>query len=309
MNSKRRQPIKVSRPKLPWVIAGGGICLAALLIVLIIGLAQPDGNLKSTSPLPTVIPSPREESVGDNPDRNKEAHLVQDPVDASKRSEEEESRFSPGSVPPPPALPPLDEATRRKVVAGMDTGMREETRRQYGDLFKQLHLSSDLQDKVIDILLQPAKQLEQRTFEAAQSGKIVEPPSQQAIQEQKALQDQKLRSVLGDAGFAAFSQYRASIPDRMIINDMNQQGANLSESQSAQLLQILTNARQQVINPANTTANLDSLPGHQAATIIQQQEDLLEQNVRDRTQNLITPAQQAALQEVLSQRRISPRSQ
>jgi hypothetical protein len=307
MNSKRRQPTKVSRPRLPWVIAGGGICLALLLIVLIIGLSRPDGSLKSTSPLPTVSPS---ESVGDNSShhRNKEAGLVQAPVDASKQSEEEESPFSPGSVPPLPAPPPLDEATHQKIVAGMDARMREETKRLYGDLFKQLHLSSDLQEKVIDIELQPLKQLEQRTFEAAQSGKIVEPPSQQAMQEQKSLQDQQLRSALGDAGFAAFSQYRATTPDRMIISDMNQQGANLSEGQSAQLLQILTSARQQVMYQANTASNLNSMPPDQVATIIQQQEDLLEQTLRDRTQNLITPAQQAALQEVLSQRRISARS-
>jgi thiamine biosynthesis lipoprotein ApbE len=90
-------------------------------------------------------------------------------------------------------------------------------------------------------------QLEQQAFEAAQSGTLPALPSPAAVRVQQAQQDQQLRSVLGDADFAQFNQYRATIPDRSMIDAMNQQGANLTESQSQQLLQILTEARQQII--------------------------------------------------------------
>ena len=121
------------------------------------------------------------------------------------------------------------------------------TKNLFGDFFQQLHLSADLQAKVIDVITQQARESEQQAFESMQSGKFVEPPSPEAMQAQRAQQDQQLRSLLGDAGFAAFSEYRGTIPDRVIINDMNQQGSNLSDSQSTQLLQILTQARQQIM--------------------------------------------------------------
>jgi hypothetical protein len=177
----------------------------------------------------------------------------------------------------------------------------------YGEAFQQLRLSVDLQEKVIDILTQPEKQLEQQAFEAAQSGNIPAPPSPEEMQAQRAQQDQQLRSVLGDAGFAAFNQYRATIPDRSAIEDMNQQGANLSESQSQQLLQVLVQERQQI--QAGTAQNLHSMPPDHAIKALDQQQVLLQQAVSDRVQNILTPEQATVLKAVLSQQlRIGPKA-
>jgi hypothetical protein len=178
----------------------------------------------------------------------------------------------------------------------------------YEGAFKQLQLPPDLQEKIIDILTQPEKQLEQQAFDAAQSGNIPAPPSPEEMQAQLAQEDQQLRSVLGDAGFAAFSQYRATIPDRSVIEDMNQQGANLSESQSQQLLQVLIQERQQI--QAGTTQNLNSMSQDQAIRALDQQQALLQQAVSDRVQNVLTPEQATTLKEVLSQQlRIGPKPQ
>jgi hypothetical protein len=177
----------------------------------------------------------------------------------------------------------------------------------YGGAFQQLRLPADLQEKVIDILTQPEKQLEQQAFDAAQSGDIPAPPSPDEMQAQQAQQDQQLRSVLGDAGFAALNQYRATIPDHSVVETMNQQGANLSESQSQQLLQVLVQERQQI--QAGATQNLSSMSPDQAMRALDQQQLLLQQAVSDRVQNILTPEQATTLKAVLSQQlRIGPKA-
>jgi hypothetical protein len=194
----------------------------------------------------------------------------------------------------------------RKPERSIEREIREQTRKLYEGAFQQPGLPKDLQEKVLNILAQPQKELEQQAFDAAQSGSIPTPPSPEALQAQQVLQDQQLRSVLGDAGFAAFNQYRATIPDHIILDDMNQQGANLSESQSEQLLQILGQERQQV--QAGMQRNLSSMSPDQAMTAIQQQQVLLQQAVGDRVQNVLTPDQATTLQAVLSQQlRIGPK--
>jgi hypothetical protein len=67
---------------------------------------------------------------------------------------------------------------------------------------------------------------------------------------------------LGDAGFAQFTQVQATIPDRLLVDAVNQQGGNLSEGQSQQLLQILTEVRRQIVGQSDITQNLGSMsPG------------------------------------------------
>jgi hypothetical protein len=278
---------------------GGAICL-----IFLIALFRPNGNLETGSSR-AVNASP---SASDVPHQDTGAGLGQDLAGRSEQSKPEEGQYSPPPlVERPPPL--IDAATRQKIAADLNARMRDATKRLYGDFFQQLHLSAELQEKVIDVLMQQQQQFEQQTFEAAQSGKFPTPPSPEAMQAQQIQQDQQLRSVLGDTDFAAFSQYRGTIPDRMIINDLSQQGANLSESQSKQLLQVLTDARQQIIGQAGITQNLNSMSPDQAMNVIQQQEALLQQTVSSRIQNLLTPQQATALQTVFSQRSMSPKSQ
>jgi hypothetical protein len=238
-----------------------------------------------------------------NPDDNQGTDLIQNPVVPDKQSQ-----LAKKVLPP---LPPRDQATiqaHQKLVASLNREIREATRRMYEGAFRQLQLPADLQEKVIDILTQPEKQLEQQGFDAAQSGNIPAPPSPEEMQAQLAQEDQELRSALGDAGFTAFNQYRATIPDRSVIEDMNQQGANLSESQSEQLLQVLVQERQQI--QAGTAQSLNSMSPDQAIRAIDQQQVLLQQAVSDRVQNILTPEQTTTLKAALSQQlRIGPKIQ
>ncbi len=281
------------------IISVGVPCV--FLIILLPFLFRHAGNSSAI-----VRPSPLANA---SPDNQKDARGTQSPAVLSNESVLKEDPLSepPAQAQLPP--PPDDRALKvhRMMVADLSAKLREATKGLYAGAFQQLHLSADLQEKVVDILTQEQKQWEQQAFEAAQSGTLPALPSPAAVRAQQAQQDQELRSVLGDADFAQFNQYRATIPDRSMIDAMNQQGANLTESQSQQLLQILTDTRQQIIGQRGITQNLDSLSPDQAVTIMQQQQVLLQQAVGNRVQNVLTPEQARTLQVVFSQHGTGPK--
>ena len=297
------------RRKVLWIIIGGGICLFVFIFWTI--LPHQEGNAKPSSSASRFTPSPITRNGSDghqdaglvqSPDDHQDAGLVQSPVVPSRQSELEKK--------PSSSLPSPDQAAieiHQNVAAGLNGEIRAATSRLYGVVFQQLGLPLAVQEKVTDILTQQQKQFEQQAFEAAQAGTIPAPPSPDEIRAQQAQHNQHLRSVLGDAGFAQFSQYQATIPDRLIVDAVNQQGGNLSESQSQQVLQVLTEARQQITGQPGITQNLGSMSPGDAIASMQKQQDLLQQTVSSRTQNLLTPGQATVLQDVLTQHSIVPR--
>jgi hypothetical protein len=289
-----------SRRNIRWIIIGGVTCL--FISIFLPTLFRHEGNES-----PKVSPSP---VANDSPDNQEAARVTQN---LAVPSNESALKKDLPSEPPAPAqfLPPPDERAldvHRKMAAGLNAKLREATKGLYAGAFRQLQLPVDLQEKVIDILTQQEKHLAQEAFEAAQSGGVPALPAPDVVRAQQAQQDQQLRSVLGDAGFAEFSQYRATIPDRSMIDAMNQQGANLSESQSQQLLQVLTEERQQIIGQSPIMRNLNSMPPDQAMAVIGQQQALLQQAVGNRVQSILTPEQATLLQGVFSQFSMSPKA-
>jgi|SRR5271166_2827010 len=277
-----------------WIIIGGAICLFVFVLMAI----QPwhQGNTNSApSSLAMIDQAPIARNI---PDDHQDDRAVENSVVLSTQSEPEKKEFY--------ALPPPNKEAmeiHKKIASGLNGEIREQTRRLYNGAFQQLRLPTDIQEKVIDILTQQQKQLEQQAFDAAQSGSIPEPPSPESIQAEQLQEDQQLRSALGDSAFAAFNQYRATIPDRIIVDALNQQGANLSQGQAQQLLQILTEARQQIVGQAGLAQNLNSMSPDQAIATIEQQQALLQQAVGSRVQNVLTPEQATTLQAVLMQQR------
>jgi hypothetical protein len=279
--------------KVLWIAIAGALC--ALLVAISSVALWRDTN-SDPRPSPPTITSFASKSVPF--DKNDDS-----PVTPSQESTTEGDQVS---SPPAPGTSP--DTTRNKIVAALNARMREESKKLFAVAFQQLGLSANVQDKVIDILTQGEKQLEQQAFEAAKSGTIPKPPSLKEMQAQQLQQDQQLRALLGDSGFAQFSQYRTTIPDRLIIDGMNQEGANLNESQSQQLLQVLTQARQQVIGQSGVTSSLNSMSRDQAIATMQQQQVLLQQTINNRVQNVLTAEQTAILQRALSQRGVGPQS-
>ena len=281
--------------KFLWIVVGGILGVFLFMLLSVVFLKEERQSFAPPVPTassPSTTAATPEFLTGTPEDQNDPVAQVPPPPSP------------PESLPTPP--PPLDKAmvaAHQKMVIAFNKDLREQTGKVYGTIFNQLNLPADVQQKVIDILMQPQQKLEQQAFEAAQSGSFPAPPSPQEIQTQQAQQDNQLRAVLGDVGFAQFSQYQATIPDRTIIDQMNQQGANLSDSQSQQLFQILTDARAQI---QNSIPNLSSLPPDQALAAIQKQQALLQQTVSDRVQSVLTPEQGKTLQGVFSRLSIAP---
>jgi len=289
-----------SRRKVFWIVIGGAVCALGVAFATVV--LWHDGSSEFTTLSPIASASPNK---NDQPGKNEATPATQN---LAITPEESTPEVSLPSVPQGP-LPVPDETTHKKIVAALNARMREEARKLFAAAFQELGLSANVQDKIVDILTQQEKQLQQQAFEAAKSGTIPTPPSLEEMRAQQTQQDQQLRALLGDAGFAQFNQYRTTIPDRMIMNSMNEEGANLSESQSQQLLQVLTQAREQIIGQSGVTSNLNSMSPNQAIATMQQQQLLLQQTVNSRIQNILTAEQTAILQHALSQRAVGPKSQ
>jgi hypothetical protein len=287
------------RGNVRWIISVGVTCV--FLLVLLPFLPRQEAG-----PFPIVSASP---IANDSPNNEKDVRVTQNPAASSNELPPKEDQPSESSTPVHPLSLPNERALEihQKMVAELNAKMREATKGLYAEAFQELHLTADIQEKVIDILTQGQKQLEQQAFEAAQSGTLPALPSPSAVRAQQAEQNQQLRSLLGDASFAQFDQYRSTIPDRSTIAVMNQQGANLTESQTQQLLGILSDARRQIISQATITQNLDSMASDQAVAAMEQQQSLLRQTVNDRVQNILTPSQATLLQEILAQPMINPK--
>lgn len=285
-----------------WIIIAGVACI---FVVILLPLFFRHGGKSS----PIVTPSP---VVNASPDDQQEASTsaTQSLAVPSSESVSKEEPVSEAPV-ETKVLPPLDQRALEahpRMVADLNVKLREATKALYAGAFTQLHLPADVQDKVLDILTQGQMELEQQAFEAAQSGTMPVLPSPAQMQAQQAQQEQQLRSALGEAGYQQFNQYRATIPDRAVINGMNDQGANLSQNQSQQLLQVLTDARQQIAGQGGTGQNLDSLSPSQAVSTMRQQQNLLQQTVSNRVQNILTPQQASTLQSVMSQQGVSSKA-
>jgi len=285
------------RRNVRWII-GVGVTVVSLLVLL------PFLPRHKANPSPIVSPSP---VASDSPDNQKDARVTQSLATPSNEFALKQDQPSESST---PTLPLPDEKAveiHQKMVVDLNAKIRQATKELYAEAFQQLHLTADIQEKVIDILTQEQRRLEQQVFDAARSGTLPALPSPSAVRAQQAQQNQQLRSLLGDAGFAQFDQYRLSIPDRSTIQDMNQQGANLTESQTQQLLQILTDARQQINGQARITQNFDSMSPDQVVNVMQQQQALLQQTVSNRVQNILTPDQATLLQKIIAQPTINPK--
>jgi hypothetical protein len=271
----------------------GITCLVA--IALLNFVFRQEGSCLVASPPPQINSAT---IVTANAGEGRNEDLVQTPAFPSKECEPQEKSLLPVTA------PQFDEAAielHQKMVVSLNAELRAQTRGLYRVAFQQLGLSANLQERVIDILTQQQRELEQQAFGAAQSSNFLTPISPEEMRTQQTQKDDQLRIVLGESGFARFNQYQTTIPDRILIDQMNEQGANLSDSQSAKLLQVLTESRQQIFGQSSATSDLGSIPPDQAVAAIQQKQALLQQTVGERVQSILTPDQGKTLQGAISQ--------
>ncbi len=162
----------------------------------------------------------------------------------------------------------------------------------YSDLFKELRLTPEQSDAVLNLLCdQAARSMAELTGNNDQPS----PYTQADLAEQ-------LKGLLGNAGLARFGQYSVEIPARTTINLLNGQLSDtpLTADQSAQLLQVIK------AEPNNLTQGITGAPdraflGSQAdIDAFLQQVTASNQRILQQAGSFLTPDQLAALNTVLT---------
>ena len=172
----------------------------------------------------------------------------------------------------------------------------EKIRSLYADLFKELQLTPEQSDKILNLLCDVAsKSL------AKYMGK--EPGTQDPSAEDSSAElGRQLWALLGNAGVARFKEYSDEIPARTTITLLNGQlgGSPLTDDQSAQLLQVVK------AEPYNLMHGMTGAPdpvflGSQADInqFLQQVADC-NQRILQQAAGFLTPDQLAALDTLLA---------
>lgn len=204
---------------------------------------------------------------------------------------------SPAKVSPPEADAAALEI-HKKATKAFIAHTHENTERLYGSFFQARGLSPSLQSEMTAILARPMQALTDEVSVAMRAGVRTTPQTPEALRAERSKQDQDLRSLLGNEGFAEFSEYRRTIPDRIIVQGMQRQGAELSDEQSQQMLQILTEERRKLSAATGNAQSPNSLPPGEAMSVMRQDQERLRDAVNRRVDALLTPEQIAAMGEV-----------
>jgi hypothetical protein len=131
---------------------------------------------------------------------------------------------------------------------------------RYAALFKSLGLSPDQADKVMGLLAQKQTALQDVMAAAREQG--INPRTDptgfgQLVSSAQADINSSLKSTLGDAGFAQLQQYDQTMPQRNVVNQLQQSlsytSSPLTDAQTDQLIQILASNAPQRQNGAAAT--------------------------------------------------------
>jgi RNA polymerase-binding transcription factor DksA len=119
----------------------------------------------------------------------------------------------------------------------------------YAPLFKALNLSPQQLEQFKNLMVQR----QQAAMDAVQAAREqgINPRSdpaafQQAVAQAQATVDSQIQATLGDAGYAQYQQYQATLPQRNTVNQLEQSlsytATPLTGDQASQLVQILAQA-------------------------------------------------------------------
>jgi len=177
----------------------------------------------------------------------------------------------------------------------MQKAMTDKFRSMYGPLLQDLKLTQEQTDTFLRVVVD----------RASQSLALMSAPPEEARQATAAAEKEtveRLKSLLGDAGFARFGEFSVEIPARATLDLVKTQLGNnpLNEEQNAKLLQVVK------AEPHELTQGLIGAPdkafsGSQAEidSFLQQVSDS-NQRIVQQASNFLTPQQLAILNTVLT---------
>lgn len=145
-----------------------------------------------------------------------------------------------------------------EVQALLSSAQKSLIASRYAPLFRTLNLSADQQDKLAALLAE-----RQNTFrDVAQAARDegVNPRTdpdgfQKLLQDARTSIDDSIKSVIGDGGYSQLTNYDQTMPQRNLVNILQQRlaysDAPLTSAQSDQLVQILASNAPGGANPGN----------------------------------------------------------
>lgn len=155
--------------------------------------------------------------------------------------------------------------SKPEVQALLNVQRKAAIEAQYAALFRNLNLSPEQAEK-LKTLLADRSSARQDVFEAARSQGIDPRENPEAyrklLADTRAEIDRSIKSVVGDAGFAQLQNYEQTLPQRGVVNELQQRLSfsqnPLTPAQADQLVQVLasnspqrTDAGAGVPDPAN----------------------------------------------------------
>lgn len=162
--------------------------------------------------------------------------------------------------PPPQITAMRDLMNKPEVQAMLAQQQKAALDSRYAALFKNLNLSPEQADKLKSLLIE-RQASRQDVFEAARAQGIDPRENPEAFR--KLMADTRnevegsIKSLLGDTGYAQLQNYEQTMPQRGLVNDIQQRlsytNTPLTASQAEQLVQILAaNAPQRPAAPASS---------------------------------------------------------
>ena len=167
----------------------------------------------------------------------------------------------------------------------------------YGALFKKLQLSPEALDQLKDI------QLDKQMAGMAMMAKGDKKAQMAALAEARKDADQAVKELLGDEQYAIYQDYEATVGERMLVGQLNQQLTDknmaLDEVQQEELVTLMIEERAKVKLPSGLeqqAAWAGGMPSTEALEKLLQQQQELNQRVHARSNEFLSEAQQAELQ-------------
>lgn len=140
---------------------------------------------------------------------------------------------------------------------------------RYAALFKSLNLSPEQLDKFKTLLVEKLTAFQDVLAAARSQGiNLRDDPEgfRKMIADTQAEVDNSIRATLGDDGFAKYQNYQETIPQRSVVNQLQQSlsysGTPLSDAQADQLVQILAQT-----TPKNSGAGRNNVIAGEAGSI------------------------------------------
>jgi hypothetical protein len=176
----------------------------------------------------------------------------------------------------------------------------------YGDMTKELGLSPDQTERVMQILSERQADLQEKGMAIMQAGDAKSPEAQKAQQDVDTLQAKYTADLQKELGshYADFQNFEKTVGDRAVVGQYQQQfaaaGQPLSEDQRSGLVKIMTEERANMpANPwaqgqTNVRGQLDALSSDEAMhTLLASQEDF-NRRVAARAADVLSPEQATA---------------